>query len=161
MAGWLALACPVLAQAEEPLRVDLVVQRAVVDAQGKITWQDGQNAQPGDKLRYTATYANQSERALSNVKALIPIPAGVKCLLESVNPAPFEGSFDGQTFLPWPQAVEKITQAQQKNQTIPTLRQVRWLMSSLPPGAKFTATVSGLLESLEPVPTPGPAAVKP
>lgn len=127
--------------AADPLRVSFTVEKALIQEGGKVTWVDGQAAQPGDLLRYQAVYANQGATALRELKAQIPLPAEVLGLAESARPVPTEASLDGAVFLPWAEVLAQVAAAQAQGQPLPVLRVIRWAVPQLPSGESFTASV--------------------
>ncbi|MGH8472941.1 MAG: hypothetical protein ACREVJ_10905, partial [Gammaproteobacteria bacterium] len=86
----------------EPLRVRLVHQRVVTDADGGERYVPAEHAKPGDLIEYRATYANQVPRNLSGVLATLPIPAGMVYAPADITPEPALASLDGARFEPVP-----------------------------------------------------------
>ncbi|MDX2111104.1 MAG: hypothetical protein SFY80_12775 [Verrucomicrobiota bacterium] len=135
--------------ASEPLAIKLTVAKATKDVSGKVSWLPGEQAKPGDTIRYTATYSNQSDRSLRAIKAQVPIPEGAVCLSPSADPVPTEASFDGKTFLPWTQVQEQILQAEKTSEPL-EIRIVRWLVPEIKARQTVELSVSALLTTQQP-----------
>lgn len=131
-------AAPLFAQGgKEPLTVDFSVLKQVASETGASAWVAGQEAKPGDLLQYTAVYTNSGQRRLSSIKAIIPIPAEVSCLVETAQPTPTEASLDGVAFVPWEVALAAVADTENPA----SIRSIRWSVAELQPEAKFEASV--------------------
>jgi len=126
------------AQAREPITVTLKVERIETDAEGKEQLVSAEEAKPGDTLLYTATCANVSDRTISGIAPVIPIPEGVTLLEASITPEAKEASLDGATFVAYP-ASRTVTGADGKEVTAPVpaaaYRAIRWQVAELAAGA--------------------------
>jgi len=133
-----AVAPVVDAQPNEPITVTLKAERVETDTDGKETLVSAGEAKPGDTLLYTATCANVSDRTISDIRPVIPIPEGVTLLEASITPKAKEASLDGSTFVSYP-ATRTVTGADGKEVTAPVpaaaYRAIRWQVAELAAGA--------------------------
>lgn len=139
-----------MAEAAEPLAVNLTVARVVRAADGSETTTDAAGAKPGERLRYTAVYRNTTDRRLSGVVATVPVPPGTTLERESPRPAAAAYSVDGTAFRSWPAEAGK-----QPSATV--VRAMRWAAVDLAPGASFTVTLTVQIDAVSPT-APAPAA---
>ncbi len=147
------------ARPNEPITVTLKAERVETDGEGKETLVPAPEAKPGDTLLYTATCANVSDRTISGIQPVIPVPEGVTLVEASITPKAKEASLDGATFVSYP-ATRTVTAADGKEITAPVpadaYRAIRWEVAELAAGATtdLSFRVSVNKTTVEAVPAP-------
>lgn len=142
----------------EPITVTLKAERVETDSEGKETLVPAPEAKPGDTLLYTATCANVSDRTISGIQPVIPVPEGVTLVEASITPKAKEASLDGATFVSYP-ATRTVTATDGKEITAPVpanaYRAIRWEVAELAAGAStdLSFRVSVNQTTVEAVPT--------
>ena len=90
---------------------------------------------PGDLVEYRVIYTNQGSRAVRDVEAQLPIPAGLEYLPRSVTPRQGAQFSAGGAFAPEP-LMREVSGG--KKQAVPydEYRRIRWALGQLAAGAK-------------------------
>lgn len=150
---------------QEPIRIELTAQRVEKDAEGKESLSPAEEAKPGDTILYTATCENTSDRSLQGIAPVIPIPAGVTLVPDSITPAAKEATTDGSTFVSYP-ITRTVTTAGGKEESRPApadaYRAIRWEIAELAAGAKTVVSLRVTVNQTIPTtPTPAPSPANP
>ena len=120
---------------------------------------------PGDVLRYTLTFTNQSSRALSNVNVSNPLPTGLVFVGEStrINRSDAEAEFSadgGRTFSAKPMETEMVN-GQRVSRAVPAARytHVRWIVrGNVAPRGVVTAQYNARVGDTAVAPSSAPAS---
>lgn len=125
------------AYAEEALKMELTANKAVKDAEGKITYVAASTAPAGTIIQYKATYTNTVNQNINDIAVTLPIPANMSFNGE-VSPASAQASTDGKNYADMP----LMRKVDGKVVKVPfsEYRSLRWNIKLLP--AKKSATVS-------------------
>src|SRR5215467_11680884 len=78
----------------------LLTASKIVKVGGAEQKQPGEKANPGDVIEYAAQYKNTDKRPVKDVKATLPIPAGMEYLPETASPASVMASTDEISYSP-------------------------------------------------------------
>jgi uncharacterized repeat protein (TIGR01451 family) len=100
-------------------------------------------AKPGDVIEYRVTYANKSDKPVSNISAVLPIPVGTSYIEHSAQPSNISartGQADAQYFK-IPLASTPATAAAQSNVPVSDYRFVRWQLEKLDAGQNKVVSV--------------------
>ena len=130
--------------AKNDVTIQLTARKVVSSAQGKEKLTAADQAKPGDVLEYSAVYRNTSKRAVSNLLATVPLPAGLEFLSGSTKPAQVQASVDGQSFASVPLRNKGVDADKDgQDDLVPTnaYRSVRWMVPTLAAGASVTVSV--------------------
>ena len=148
LAAWLA-AGAAFAQGQEPLTSTLTSQRVITKANGKETLVPADKVRPGEVIQYTVAYQNNGSQKLGNIEATLPIPAWMKFLDGSAQPAPSHASLDGLTFDPVPlKRLVRLADCSVQEQVVPAseYRALRWSLGDLAPGASTNVAARARLD---------------
>ena len=130
------------AQVKSAVSVGLTAKK-VTAADGKESLVPAEHAKPGDVIEYDAVYQNNSNAAVHNLLATVPVPNGLAFSPDSVKPAGALASVDGKNFEPIP-LLRTVTKADgtREKQPVPLseYRSLRWSISELAPGASVTVS---------------------
>ncbi len=103
LAGALALFVPLRAQqvGHPPVKV-VLSQSKIVVANGVEHKQSADKVLPGDVIEYVVECKNPDTKAVSDVKPVIPVPAGLEYIPQTASPLPVMASIDGKNYAPVP-----------------------------------------------------------
>src|SRR5258708_4237448 len=79
---------PLQAREKKDLEINLAAQRVERDAAGAESIAKDVSATPGDVVRYTATFQNNSLKSLRQLAPTLPIPRGMNYVPGSASPEP-------------------------------------------------------------------------
>lgn len=139
LAGALALFTPLRAQqvVHPPVKV-VLTQSKIVAANGVEHKQSADKVLPGDVIEYVVECKNPDTKAVSDVKPVIPVPAGLEYIPQTASPTPVMASTDGKNYAPVP-LKRKVQGADGKmiEQLVPVseYRSLQWNIGSLDAGA--------------------------
>lgn len=126
-----------VAQDSSPVVSDLAVFKVIKDSKGKETFEDTASVKPGDVIEYRLKYTNKQNKAIVNLKPVLPVPEGTSYVDGSASPKPSAMAING-TFMPYP-PVRKVKNAQGKtvNEPVPVeeFRSVQWTVGKVAAGA--------------------------
>jgi uncharacterized repeat protein (TIGR01451 family) len=128
-----------LAFASGDVSVSLTAHRVAV-SQGKEALVPAEQAKPGEVIEYRATYHNAGANVVRDLKAVLPVPAGLEYLPLSASPAVLEASLDGKRFEPVPlQRRVRMPDGRVELQDVPSVeyRYLRWSLGTLDPDASL------------------------
>lgn len=134
------------------LEATQTVERAIVtvDEAGieTITYEIAEEAAPGDELRYTISYTNESDKSAQNVKLDMPVPSDVTFIEGSVDADTAEITFsvDGNIYADRTElmVVEADTV---RPATAEDITHVRWsFVDGIAPSAAGSISYSGVLK---------------
>lgn len=125
------------AYAEEALKMELTANKAVKNADGKITYVPASTAPAGTVIQYKATYTNAVNKDINDLAVTLPIPANMTFTGDAI-PASAQASTDGKNYADMP-LMRKVDGKMVK---IPysEYRTLRWDIKLLP--AKKSAAVA-------------------
>ena len=125
------------AYAEEALKMELTANKAVKNADGKVTYSPASTAPAGTIIQYKATYTNTINKDISDLMVTLPIPANMTFTGEAI-PASAQASTDDKNYADMP----LMRKVDGKVVKVPfsEYRSLRWNIKLLP--AKKSATVS-------------------
>ena len=129
--------------ADAPVKVSLVAAK-VVTADGKEKLVPADAAKPGEVVRYTATYKNDSDKGVKKLQATVPVPVGTEVLLESIKPAGAKASLDKEHFEAIPlKREEEMPDGKKRLVNVPTneYRAIRWSLEDLGAGKSTAVSV--------------------
>lgn len=115
-------------------KVDVVLKQSKVvrAADGVEQLQDASSVKPGDVLEYTATYTNNTGKAVTGLVANLPIPEGLEYVEKSAKPGATRvtAAVKGGVFAPEP-LMHKVGA---KTEPVPyaDYRALRWTLGQLP-----------------------------
>ena len=142
------------------VEVVLTQSKVVVAADGTEKLQSAASVKPGDVLEYTATYTNNSAKAVSGLVANLPIPQGLEYVAKSAKPgatlvkaATADGVF----------AAEPLThKVAGKTEPVPyaEYRALRWTLGQLPAAGVTAVSARARVETVTP-PAPKTSASAP
>lgn len=127
--------------ASPPVRVSLSAQQLEQSPAGEEKLRSAEAVEPGDTIRYVATYTNEGPAPVSGLAAVLPIPPSTAFVAGSAAPAAPMASRDGVTYGAIPLQRETIDdQGRRVLVEVPVeqYRYLRWPLDALPPG-KSTA----------------------
>ncbi len=137
-----AAAVQSFAQVKEDLTANLTAKKVAV-VEGKEAFSPAAEAKPGEVIEYTASYRNQSVKALGNVQPVLPIPAGSRLIGASLAPKPAAASTDGVRFSPFPlKRTVALPDGSQQVVAVPLAeyRALRWDLGTLTPNSTRAVT---------------------
>ncbi len=153
--GLILIACLGLAahaRDEGDLSIKLEQQKIVV-LQGKEARESADNAKPGDTVEYVAEYANKGSKPITELNAIIPVPAGMEYLPATAKPALVQASLNGEKYeaVPLKRKV-KLADGKEVEQLVPykEYRFVRWTAGDLAPGASLKYSLRAKLQANNP-----------
>ena len=159
-----SLVSPAFAAADKAaLTSELQVHNVVKGADGVEALLPAQRVKPGDVLQYTAVYKNADSRAISQLVATMPIPAGTELIAASALPREVQASLDGKAYAAAP-LMRKLRRAdgQMVDVAVPLneYRFLRWPDRQVAAGASFSTSARVRVLSLVELtaPTTAPAA---
>lgn len=136
--------------AENPVTTVLKLEKVTKDVKGKEVLTEVKQAKPGELLQYTLTVTNGSDREITNVTPVLPIPSGMKYVADSAKPSNAQASTDSKNYSEMPLKV-KIKNAKGKTETVVVpyveYRSLRWTISKMK--AKTSITVSARVIMLD------------
>jgi uncharacterized repeat protein (TIGR01451 family) len=136
------------AQEKEPVISLLTAKKVTADAKGKEKLESADTAKPGEVIQYEATYRNQSDKDVSNLKATVPIPVGMELLADSAKPSPAEASLDGKTYEAFPlKRTVTLPDGTTAEEAVPLsqYRSLRWNVGDLKAGKSASVTARAKL----------------
>ncbi|RRJ96268.1 hypothetical protein Ga0100231_020405 [Opitutaceae bacterium TAV4] len=140
--------------AADALTASLEAVKVVAQADGREGFVAAEAAAPGDIIEYRATYANTTDRTLTNVAPEIPIPEGLTWLAAAKTPlAPVSASLNGATFSPLP-----LRDAVGQPVALEQVRALRWSIPELKPAASVTIIVRATVNRTLPFALPSSSA---
>ncbi len=120
----------------EPVSVHMDAYKIVVE-KGIEHKKQANMAYPGDVLEYRATYTNNTDHDISDLKATLPVPAGMELLPDTTSPAGAKASLDGARYADIP-LMRKVKQPDGtwKEEKVPykEYRSLRWNLNRLAAG---------------------------
>ncbi len=126
------------AAAQAEVSASLVANKVETDPQGQERLLPAERATPGDLIEYVVLYHNQGEETVRDLRADLPIPAGVELQLDSIEPKRrLEASVDGQAYAPFPlKRTHTLPDGRVEEQMVPAseYRHLRWTLFSLQAG---------------------------
>ena len=141
---------PAAAFAADPVTVTLQAQRVTM-ANGKEVLAPAAEARPGEVLEYRATYRNTGTAPASNLRATLPVPAGLEYLPRTAVPARVEASLDGRTWaaVPLTRTVRRAD-GRTVTETVPAAeyRYLRWAIGTLNARASRLVTARMRVQAL-------------
>ena len=141
------VALPLLAEVTVQLTASKVVKSA-----GKETLEAADKMKPGETVEYKAVYKNTDNKAVRNLKADLPVPAGMQLVPNTAAPAAPLASTDGVNYAKIP-LMRKVkgTDGQMHDEQVPysEYRSLRWEFGELPAGASKTVSARMLLTSAQ------------
>lgn len=147
----LSLLAPAWASAEGEVTTTLTAHRVTRD-HGKESFASADKANPGDVVEYRATYRNAGDRAVRQVAATLPIPAGTAYVPGTASPPPALASLDGRTFAPLPlKRRVRLDDGREVEREVPATeyRWLRWTIPALDPRASRTVRARVRVEPVE------------
>lgn len=121
---------------------ELSVFKVVRDAKGKETFEDTASVKPGDTIEYRLTYTNRRVDPITNLKPILPVPAGTVYLKDSASPKPSGVTLvDNGPIVAFPPTRKvKNDKGKEVVQPVPPeeFRSLQWSVSRLNPGASVT-----------------------
>ena len=100
------------------------------------------SVKPGDVVEYSSVYRNDSNAAVQQLRAVIPIPVGSTYQAGSAVPAGAQASLNGVDFEPIP-IQRNVRQPDGSDRLMPVpltdYRALRWTLPTLPPAQNSTA----------------------
>ncbi len=157
-----SLASPAFAVADKAtLTSELQVHNVVKGADGAEVLLPALRVKPGDLLQYTAVYKNADSRAVSQLVATMPIPAGTELVAASALPREVQASLDGKVFAPVPLLrKQRRADGQMVDVAVPLneYRTLRWPDRQLAAGATFSTSARVRVLSLVELTAPNTAA---
>lgn len=159
MLAWLALSLvPMVAAAEgklEPVSVHMDAYKIVVEKDVEHQ-RPADKAGPNDVLEYVATYKNNTDHAVNNLKATLPIPEGTVFLPATTHPKGAQASLDGSKYadIPLTRRV-KLPSGKWEVQNVPykEYRSLRWNLQTLTAGKDKAVSARVRVAPLEETPT--------
>ncbi len=137
-----AFLAPVLAYADGDVHVTLQAARVTMTNNREVLASAAQ-AKPGEILEYRAVYTNDGKRAVRQLLATLPIPAGVEYLPRTAAPTVVLASLDGVSYAAVPLTrKERTADGREVIREIPAsqYRFLRWAVGTL--AAKQACTVT-------------------
>ena len=137
----LAMAPLAFAADKAALTSELQVHNVVKSADGTEVLLPAQRVKPGDVLQYTAVYKNADSRAISQLVANMPIPAGTELVAASALPREVLASLDGKNFAAVPlMRKQRRADGQMVDVAVPLheYRSLRWPERAVAAGATFS-----------------------
>ena len=145
----------VMAANDADIQIALVAHRITFDSSGKETITPALKARPGDVLEYRATYRNHGKKPVSNLLAVLPIPANSLTYIQaSANPQRVWASLDGRKFEVAPlMRATLLPDGKRETRPVPVseYRFLRWDIGELKPGAQVIVTARMRMTQLEQV----------
>jgi uncharacterized repeat protein (TIGR01451 family) len=136
-----------------PLFAEVTVQLTaskVVKTTGKETLEPADKMKPGETVEYKAVYKNSDSKTVRDLKADLPVPAGMQFVPNTATPAAPMASTDGVTYSKLP-LIRKVkgSDGQMHDEPVPVseYRSLRWELGELPAGASKTVSARMLLTS--------------
>ena len=125
------------AYADDALKMELTANKAVKNADGKVTYSPASTAPAGSIIQYKATYTNTVNQNINDIAVTLPIPANMTFNGE-VSPTSAQASTDGKNYADMP----LMRKVDGKVVKVPfsEYRSLRWNIKLLP--ANKSATVS-------------------
>ena len=142
-AVWIAvLMTPAVAQQKAPVETRLEARKVDVGADGKESFSPASAAKPGDVIEYTATYRNNTDAAIRNLEATLPIPQDTELVAGSVRPASAKASLDANRFADMPLKRKAIKDGREVEEAVALseYRALRWYPGALAPNQMLTFT---------------------
>lgn len=139
---------------KQAVSVVLVQFKVVTDAQGREQLVEASTVKPGDVLQYTATYTNNTSRAVTGLVADLPIPEGLEYLPKTARPgaalvkvAAKDGVFAAEPLM------RKVGG---KSEPVPygEYRTLRWTLGQLPARGETAVSARAKVEVVVPQPPP-------
>lgn len=129
--------------ADEPLAVEMQAFKLVQTDDGTVTEIPAETALPGDTILYRATFRNQGDVSLTNLKPRIPVPETMVYLENSVKPTPTQVLVRGKGVQPFKPSEDTMN----VELAAADYAAFIWQLDELDPGSSFQAeiqaTVSG------------------
>jgi uncharacterized repeat protein (TIGR01451 family) len=124
-------------RADEGVAASLAAHRIVRGEDGEERREPAGRAQPGDLLEYVVTCTNHTPGPVTDLRPLLPLPAGATYVGGSASPAEVEASTDGKAFAPAPLA-RRVRSPDGVEVEVPVplaeYRFLRWSVGRLDPG---------------------------
>lgn len=139
---------------KKAVTVVLAQFKVVTDAQGREQLVEASTVKPGDVLQYTATYTNNTGRAVTGLVADLPIPEGLEYQPKTARPgaALVKAATKDGAFAPEP-LTRKVGG---KSEPVPygEYRTLRWTLGQLPARGETAVSARAKVEVVVPQPPP-------
>ena len=131
------------AYAEEALKMELTANKAVKNAEGKITYVPASTAPAGTVIQYKATYTNAVNKDINDLAVTLPIPANMAFTGEAF-PASAQASTDGKNYADMP----LMRKVDGKAVKVPfsEYRSLRWNIKLLPANKSAAVSLNTIVE---------------
>jgi uncharacterized repeat protein (TIGR01451 family) len=123
------------------LTMTLVAQKVIKTSDGKEELKPADRAFPGEVVQYDTTCQNQTDKPMSNVQPMLPIPKGMEYLPSTAQLPPAEATLDGGRFEAIPiKRKYRLPDGTEEEREVPATeyRGLRWRIPEIAPGAKVT-----------------------
>lgn len=122
---------------KEPISIVMKAEVAQKNDDGSESRTAAAQVEPGNIIVYTVTCSNTSSRVISEIKPVIPVPAEMELIIDSLSPETAEGSAGEGKFAAVPLQHEvKKEDGSVVSEPLPesAYRAIRWTIPTLAPG---------------------------
>ena len=132
------------ARAQSPAVTSMLTANIIKLVDGKTVKLSAADAKPGDVIKYTATYANNSKASVERLLASVPIPSGTTLVDNTAVPVEATASIDALTFMKMPlMRSVKVASGSFVSEPIPLeeYRALRWTVATIPAGQQVVVSI--------------------